>query len=367
MDDSPLSRRLARVRDELERAGVDALAVGPGADLRYLAGYHALPLERLTLLVVSVSGEPLLVVPQLERPRAEDSGAGSVARIESFAETSDPYELVRAALPGGAGRVAVGDRLWGTFLLALQESFPYATFSRASAITRLLRSRKDDAEIDALRRAGAAADRVAAGLAGEKVTGKTEREVSRWIADSLIAEGHETVNFAIVASGPNAASPHHEPGDRMLERGDALVCDFGGTVDGYCSDITRTFCVGEPPAEFVDAYAVLAKAQDAAVTAVEPGVPAEAVDAAARTLIADAGFGDAFFHRTGHGIGLEEHEQPYIVAGNTEPLESGMAFSVEPGIYFRGKWGMRIEDIVVVTADGAERLNNAPRNPIVLT
>jgi Xaa-Pro aminopeptidase len=170
-----------------------------------------------------------------------------------------------------------------------------------------------------------------------------------------------------VGSGPNAASPHHEPGERVLSRGDALVCDFGGTVGGYCSDITRTFCVGEPPDSFVDAYAVLAKAQDAAVTAVRPGVTGEAVDAAARTVIADAGYGDEFIHRTGHGIGLEEHEEPYIIAGNTEPLEPGMAFSVEPGIYLRGRFGMRIEDIVVVTHDGAERLNNAPRNPIVLT
>lgn len=367
MTGSHFSDRLARARAEMERRGIGALFVGPSADLRYLVGYDALPLERLTLLVLPVAGEPALVVPELERPRAEDSGAGVVADIRSFGENDDPWVMVGAALPGDPGRVAVGDRMWATFVLALQESFPAAEVARASAVTAPLRMRKDADEVDALRRAGAGADRVASALAGEKVAGRTEREISRWISEALIAEGHERVNFAIVASGPNAASPHHHPGDRVLEAGDALVCDFGGTVDGYCSDITRTFTVADPTAEFLEAYAVLAKAQDAAVSAVRPGATAESVDAAARGVITDAGFGDQFMHRTGHGIGLEEHEEPYIIAGNTMPLEPGMAFSVEPGIYVRGRFGMRIEDIVVVTGDGVERLNNAPRNPVMLT
>ena len=361
------SGRLARARAEMERVGIGALLVGPSADLRYLTGYDALPLERLTLLVVPVAGEPVLVVPELERARAEDSGAGNAARIVAFAETDDPYRTVRDALPDGDGRLAVGDRMWAAFVLDLQEAYPGRAMVRSSGVTRALRMRKDDEELDALRRAAAAADAVAAGLAGEKMTGRTEREVSRWIGDALVAQGTERVNFAIVGSGPNAASPHHEPGGRTLERGDALVCDFGGRIDGYCSDITRTFCVGEPPDGFTEAYAVLAKAQDAAVGAVAPGVAAEAVDAAARDVIAEAGFGDAFFHRTGHGVGLEEHEEPYIVAGNAERLEAGMTFSVEPGIYLPGRFGMRIEDIVAVTDTGVERLNNAPRNPVVLT
>jgi Xaa-Pro aminopeptidase len=366
MDGPRLSDRLARARAEMERQGVAALLVGPSADLRYLVGYDALPLERLTLLVASTVDDPVLIVPELERARAEDSGAGTAAEIVSFGETDDPYAAVRAALPRDAGRLAVGDRMWATFLLALQESFPSATFARASTVTSPLRMRKDADEIDALRRAGAGADRVAGALAGERPAGRTERDVASWIRDALIAHGHERVNFAIVASGPNAASPHHEPGGRVLQAGDSLVCDFGGTVDGYCSDITRTFCVGEPQKEFVDAYAVLAKAQDAAVSAVAPGVSAASVDAAAREVIADAGYGDRFIHRTGHGIGLEEHEEPYIVAGNSTPLEPGMTFSIEPGIYVPGRFGMRIEDIVVVTEDGVERLNNASRDPVVL-
>jgi Xaa-Pro aminopeptidase len=361
-----LPERLTRARAEMERRGVAALLIGPSADLRYLTGYEALPLERLTLLVVPAAGDPVLVVPELERARAEDSGAGAVAEIVTFGEIDDPYAPVRAALRGDVERLAVGDRMWATFLLSLQESFPDASFSRVSAITAPLRSRKDADEIDALRRAGAGADRVARGLAGERASGRTEREVAAWIRDALVAEGHDRINFAIVASGPNAASPHHEPTTRALRTGDALVCDFGGTVDGYCSDITRTFVVGEPTAEFAQAYGVLSKAQDAAVSAVSPGVTAASVDAAARDVIADAGYGERFIHRTGHGIGLEEHEEPYIVAGNDAGLEPGMAFSVEPGIYVRGRFGMRIEDIVVVTGEGVERLNNAPRDPVVL-
>lgn len=349
----------------MQGAGADALLVGPSADLRYLTGYDAPQLERLTMLALRADGEAVLVVPDLERPRAEDSGAGDVARIVTWGETDDPYALVASAL-GDAGRIAVGERMWAVFVLELQRRFTRSSFIGSSPVMRELRMRKDDAELDLLRRAAAAADGVAAGLAGERVSGMSERAVARWIGEAMLTRGIEHVGFAIVASGPNSASPHHEPGDRVIEPGDALVCDFGGTIEGYSSDITRTFCVGEPPDGFADAYAVLAKAQDAAVTAVAPGVAAHDVDAAARSVIADAGFGDAFVHRTGHGIGLEVHEDPYIVSGNDLALEPGMTFSVEPGIYLRGRFGMRIEDIVAVTEDGVERLNAAPRNPVVL-
>ena len=362
---SSSSDRLTRARAEMQAAGVDALLVGPSADLRYLTGYDAPQLERLTMLALRADGEAVLVVPDLERPRAEDSGAGSAARIVTWGETDDPYGPV-ASVIGDASRIAVGERMWALFVLELQRRFPSASFLGSSTVMRALRMRKDESELALLRRAAAAADGVAAGLAGERVSGRTEREVARWIGEALLTRGCEHVGFAIVASGPNSASPHHEPGERVIERGDALVCDFGGTIDGYSSDITRTFCVGDPADGFTEAYTVLAKAQDAAVCAVAPGVTAEAIDEAARSIIADAGFGDAFIHRTGHGIGLEVHEDPYIVSGNDQKLEPGMTFSVEPGIYLRGRFGMRIEDIVAVTDDGVERLNVAPRNPVVL-
>ncbi|MGH2829123.1 MAG: aminopeptidase P family protein [Actinomycetota bacterium] len=356
--------RLRRAAQECAVAGVDAVMVGPGADLVYLTGYEALPLERMTLLVVPASTEPFLVVPQLERLRAESFVAG--VQIATFSETEDPIDIVRSRLGSSVGAIAAGDRLWAMFLLRLQQAFPAASWRPASGITRRLRMVKDAHEQDALARAGAAADRVAASLAGEKVSGRAEREVSRWIAEALVDEGSRRVNFAIVAAGENAASPHHEAGDRVIRAGDALVCDFGGTVDGYCSDITRTFHVGDPTPEFAAMYRVLFEAQEAGVDAVRAGVAAQDVDGAARAVIAAAGYGERFIHRTGHGIGLEEHEDPYLVAGNTEPLEEGMAFSVEPGIYLPGRFGARIEDIVVCERDRGRRLNQAPRELVVL-
>jgi Xaa-Pro aminopeptidase len=236
----------------------------------------------------------------------------------------------------------------------------------ASAALRGLRMRKSPAEVAALREAGAAIDRVHAQVAGWLRPGRTERAVGADIAEAIVAEGHARADFVIVGSGPNAASPHHELSGRVLRPGDAVVVDIGGTMpSGYCSDCTRTYAIGEPPAGFTAYYSVLKDAQEAACAAVKPGVSAEAVDAAARGPITAAGYGESFFHRTGHGIGLETHEDPYIVAGNAEPLDAGMAFSVEPGIY-PGPHGARIEDIVVCTDDGAERMNRGTRELIVV-
>lgn len=191
--------------------------------------------------------------------------------------------------------------------------------------------------------------------------------MARDIAEAILAAGHATVDFVIVASGPNGASPHHDVSDRVIQKGEPVVVDIGGQLhSGYCSDSTRTYSVGEPPAEFSAYYEVLRRAQDAACAAVRPGVSCESVDAAAREVIAEAGYGDYFIHRTGHGIGIETHEEPYIVAGNGEPLEPGFAFSVEPGIYLPGRHGARIEDIVVCTDSGGERLNNTPRELVIV-
>lgn len=357
--------RIVRAQQALRDRGVRALVAGPSADLRYLTGYDAPPLERPTLLVVPADADAFVVVPALERLRAEAAVAD--AEIVTWEETADPYEIVRGRLRVNDGdTIAAGDRLWAMFLLRLQDAFPGTRFVPASQVTRSLRLRKDHDEIDRLARSASAADLVALALAGEKVSGRSERELSRWISDALLDAGLERVNFAIVAAGENAASPHHQPGERPIGPGDALVCDFGGTLDGYCSDITRTFFVGEPPAEFVRLYDVLRGAQQTAVAAVRPGIAAEAVDAAAREVIAAAGYGDRFVHRTGHGIGLDEHEDPYLVAGNAEPLAEGMAFSVEPGIYIPGSFGARIEDIVVCEALGGRSLNLAPRDLVTL-
>ncbi len=359
---------LHRARAGMRARDVDALLVGPGADLRYLTGYHALPLERLTLLVVRAEGPHTLIVPTLERARAEAAGLPDEVTLVDVGETDDPYAAVTDALRGvrASPRLAVGDRLWATFLLALQAALPDARWLRASHITRELRMRKTAREIAALRRAGAAIDRVHERIPDLLRPGRAEAEVGRDIADAILDEGHESVNFVIVGSGPNGASPHHETGPRRLERGDPVVIDIGGTLDGYCSDCTRTYVVGAAPGGFDAAHTALERAQAAACAAVRPGVAAEAVDAAARDLLAEAGYGEAFIHRTGHGIGLEEHEEPYIVAGNDLPLAVGMTFSIEPGVYLPGRFGMRIEDIVVVTEDGYERLNTLDRAPVVV-
>ncbi len=350
--------------------GVDVVLVSVGADLPWLTGYEAMPLERLTMLVVPRDADATLVVPALEAPRVVDRP--DVFALAPWGETDDPIALV-ADLARGAGSVAVGDRTWTGFVLDLQQALPAATWQRASTVLGPLRARKDGAEVAALRTAAAAADRVAARLQAGQIPliGRTEAQVSADLGAHLLAEGHHRVNFAIVAAGPNAASPHHEPGATVIAPGDLVLCDFGGTYlapdgVGYCSDITRCVSLGEPTAEVAEAYAVLHDAQQAAVAAAQVGTPCEAVDAVARDAITAAGYGPRFVHRTGHGIGVEEHEDPYLVAGNATPLEAGHAFSIEPGIYTPGRWGLRLEDIVVATEEGPLPLNAADHRLVVV-
>lgn len=355
--------RLARARGELESHAADVLLLSLGSDLPYLTGYRAMPLERLTMAVIPRSGDVVLVVPQLEAPRVEPQPG--VFEIRPWGETEDPIAIVAEAA-GSPARVLVGDQTWAVFLLGLQRELPGTTFASARALSRALRVIKDDTEVEMLAAAGQVADRVAGMLTRHSFSGKTEAQVAGEVGELLVANGNDTVEFAIVASGPNAASPHHEPGERVIEAGDPIVVDFGGSRRGYNSDTTRMFHVGEPSPRYMEVHEVVQAAQEAAVAAVRPGATAESVDAAARTVIADAGYGEFFIHRTGHGIGLDVHEDPYIVAGNQQELEPGMAFSIEPGIYLPGEFGVRIEDIVVCTGDGAQRLNNTPRTVAIV-
>ena len=354
-----LATRMQSVRDRMRTHGVDTLLLSVGADLPWLTGYRAMPLERLTMLVLPLESDALLVVPNLEAARVVPHP--DLFTIRPWTEDENPVTVVTGAVGRSRRRLAISDRTWATFLLALQVELPRSTWMPASRVTAPLRAVKDGAEIAALRAAAEAADRVAAALLGGQIplVGRTEAEVSRELGERLIDEGHDSVNFAIVASGPNAASPHHDPGRRPIGPGESVVCDFGGTMDGYCSDITRTVFTGEPPADYLDLYAVLAGAQSAAVDAARVGTPCQDVDSVARNLITDGGFGTHFIHRTGHGIGLEEHEDPYLVGGNRDRLLAGHAFSIEPGIYVEGRWGARIEDIVVATDAGPDPLNRA--------
>lgn len=357
--------RLARAQQRLGEAEFDGLLVGPGPDLAYLTGYALEPSERLTLLVVGAT-RPTVVVPRLERSAAE-AGIRNDVDIAWWHETEDPSELVVRLLGRPPGAVAVSDRLWTSHFLRLQRAIPSARFEPASTILRELRMRKDADEVELLRLAAQAADRVVDQIAAGRLVGRTEADVAREVRQRLVDEGHDAASFAIVASGSNSASPHHEAGDRVIQAGEPIVLDIGGTLGGYGSDITRTLWVtggdaeNAPHDDFRQLYDVLHRSQQEATRAVRPGVPCERIDAVARGIIDAAGFGDAFIHRTGHGIGLEGHEEPYLVAGSTIRLEPGMAFSVEPGIYIEGRHGARIEDIVVCGEDGPQVLNETSR------
>jgi Xaa-Pro aminopeptidase len=317
------------------------------------------------MLVLPREGEATLVVPRLEAPRVVP--VAGVFAIRPWDETEDPVAIV-ATLASSADVAAIGDQTWARFLVDLLPGMPDTMFRRAVDVVGPLRARKDASEVDALRAAGAAVDRIAGQLqAGEiPLLGRTEAQVSADLSGRLLDAGHDVVNFAIVAAGENAASPHHHAGPRVISAGEIVLCDFGGTMNGYCSDITRCVYLGSPPSEILDAYAVLHEAQQAAVAASTVGTPCEEVDAVARRIITEAGFGPHFVHRTGHGIGMDAHEEPYVVEGNRQPLVPGHAISVEPGIYLDGRWGMRLEDIVVVTPDGPESMNCADHDLSVL-
>jgi Xaa-Pro aminopeptidase len=364
--------RLTRTAAAAQDAGVDVLLLTPGADLRYLTGYQAKPLERLTCLVLAASGESALLVPRLEEPAARAAGADRLARLVVHEETDDAYALagrvVRELHGGDPGVVGLADRMWAEQVLAFRDALPGARQVSAGRVLRPLRSRKDADEIAALARAARAIDEVHAQMGEWLRPGRTERAVARDVADAIVRAGHATVNFVIIGSGPNGASPHHECSDRVIEAGDPVVVDIGGSMpDGYCSDCTRTYVAGDGvDAEFARYYRVLQEAQQAGCEAVRPGRSAEEIDGAARQVITDAGYGEYFVHRTGHGIGIEEHEEPWIVAGNASAVEPGMCFSIEPGIYLPGRHGARIEDIVAVTVDGVERLDTVTRELVVL-
>jgi Xaa-Pro aminopeptidase len=348
--------RLDRVRAAMLDQDIDTMLISVGHDLPYLTGYTAMPLERLTMLVVPRDGEPTMVIPTLEAPRVTEHPG--VFGLRPWGETEDPTAIV-ADLARGASRIAVGDQMWARFLVELLPQLARVEYRRAVDVVGPLRMRKDVAEIEALAAAGAAVDRIAGELQrGEiELVGRTEAEVSRHLGRRIIEEGHDEVNFAIVAAGANAASPHHHAGDHVIERDEIVLCDFGGTMNSYCSDTTRCVFTGTIPSDVAEAYAVLREAQAVGVAAGSEGTPCEEIDRATRRVIDDAGYGEFFIHRTGHGIGLEAHEDPYIVEGNASPLEAGHAYSVEPGIYVPGKWGMRLEDIVVSTAAGPLPLN----------
>ncbi|MGJ0390040.1 M24 family metallopeptidase [Microbacterium sp. CGR1] len=359
---SVYAARLDRAASLAADAGLDGIIVGPGPDLQYLVGVEGDTIERLTALVLGPGLAPTIIVPRMELAKVRTTAVGELGlAVSDWIDGENPYDLVAAAL-GAVTRVGVSDALPALHVIPIAERIGVRV-ELATPVLRESRMVKDAEEIAELREAGAAIDAVHRRVPEWLRAGRTEREVAADIAEAIVSEGHRTVEFVIVGSGPNGADPHHEVSDRVIDDGDVVVVDIGGAVpSGYNSDSTRTYVVGTPDNDAAERIGVLVRAQQAAVDAARPGATAEEVDAAARQVLADAGLGEAFLHRTGHGIGVSVHEEPYIAPGNDLVLREGMAFSIEPGIYFAGEWGARIEDIVVVTADGCERLNIAPHD-----
>ena len=357
--------RLRRAAGAAEAAGLDGLLVTPGPDLLYLTGYAPVAItERLTLLVVPVGGDPSLVVPKLERPDAEEAVGAGVLRLLDWTDGSDPYATAAPLL--ASGRYAVSDSAWAMHLLGLQGLLPDTSYVAMTTALPMLRAIKDADELRRLAAAGAAADAAYGDILKVRFAGRSEREVGADLAALLMRFGHSQVDFTVVGSGPNGANPHHEVGDRIIEDGDMVVLDFGGLKHGYGSDTTRTVHVGEPTDEERRVHDLVREAQQAAFEAVRPGIECQEVDRVARAVITEAGYGEYFIHRVGHGIGLTTHEPPYMVEGERHLLEPGMCFSIEPGIYLPGRFGVRIEDIVTVEPDGGRRLNRTPHEMAIV-
>jgi len=369
------SQRLTRARTLMSEAGLACLIVGPSADLEYLLGAHRGQSERLTLFIVPQEGSAYLVLPAFEASTLPELPRD--VEVVAWGESDDSAGLAasfisRRRLDGGdaAGlTVGVSDLLWSVFLLRLQAALPDARFTFASPVLSSMRQIKSPEEIEALRKSGSIADQVFSEITAQPFAGRSEIDVAQEIAARLKSHGLKLPGAPIVASGPNSASPHHHTGDRIISNGDVVVLDFGGTWEGYYSDITRTVFVGEAPqpdSEEAKVYGLVAGAQQAAFEAARPGLACEALDSVARDLLADAGYGQYFTHRLGHSIGLEGHEPQYLVQGNSTPLQPYMSFTIEPGLYLPGRFGVRVEDVVYLTEERAERLNNADRGIVVV-
>jgi Xaa-Pro aminopeptidase len=350
-------RRMERAAEQADAAGLTGVLVAPGPDLVYLAGYAPVAItERLTLLALQKGREPAMILPSLERPDAESAPSSGAIALTDWVDGTDPFEKFAPALDS-AGTYAISDSAWALQLLGLQQALPDTHYVSMTAALPMLRAIKDADELERLAAAGAAADACFEAILEVRFAGRKETEVAADLAKLLIDHGHSQVDFTVVGSGPNGANPHHEAGDRTIQDGDMIVLDFGGLKNGYGSDTSRTVHVGEPTEEEREVYEIVRAAQQAGYEAVRPGVACQDIDRACRRVISEAGYGEQFLHRTGHGIGVTTHEPPYMVEGETQPLQPGMCFSIEPGIYLADGFGVRIEDIVAVTEDGGRRLN----------
>ncbi|MFB8027022.1 MULTISPECIES: M24 family metallopeptidase [unclassified Streptomyces] len=353
--------RMIRAAEAADEAGLAGVLVAPGPDMVHLTGYRpTAETERLTLLVLRAGQDPVLVVPALEAADAERAAGATALALRDWTDAANPYSLT-AGLLDAKGRFGISDNAWALHLLALHALLPDTSYASLTEALPMLRAVKDAAELERLAAAGAAADATYEQILKVRFSGRRESDVAADLAALLLEHGHSQVDFTVVGSGPNGADPHHEAGERTIEGGDMVVLDFGGLMHGYGSDTSRTVHVGEPTAEEQRVHDVVREAQEAGCRAVRPGVACQDIDRAARAVVTEFGYGERFIHRTGHGIGVTTHEPPYMIEGEELPLVPGMCFSVEPGIYLPGRFGVRIEDIVTVTENGGRRLNATAR------
>jgi Xaa-Pro aminopeptidase len=346
--------RLHALQRRMQELQVDMVAIGPTANMRYLLGFLPHPDERLCLLLVE-QDRTQMVVPALN---AEDIAAQTEQALVSWTDAEGPTQALRKILPKAhpPSMLAVDGAMRADFLIQLQNLARSEKVIPLEGLIAPLRLRKSPEEIQALARAAAQADRAMQAGVDACQPGVTESEVA-WVVESTFRkDGAEVVDFTLIASGPNGAYPHHHAGARPLQRGDAIILDIGATLEGYKSDITRMVHLGNPSAEFLRAFDSVSEANQRASAAVRVGRTAADIDAVARGILEQAGYGPYFTHRTGHGLGLEGHEPPWIMAGDRTELEEGMVFSIEPGVYLAGQFGVRVEDIVTVTKAGAHNL-----------
>jgi Xaa-Pro aminopeptidase len=357
--------RAARMRQALGAAGIDLLALAPTNNLRYALGGFAPPGdERFCALLIAAEGIAM-VIPSLNLQQARENVSG--VPFYAYADEAGPSAALAEALrllhASNAATVAVDEEMYADHLLVLQAALPNAKYRRAGEVVAPLRSRKDAAEIQALKAAAATADAGVLAVYEALRPGITETQLVEVAGAAMRRAGADAVAFAGIGAGPHTALPHHHPGQTALRPGDVVFIDIGSTLNGYCSDITRMAVVegAAPDPEFARVRVVVEAAVQAALAAARPGVTARSVDAAARDVITDAGYGDNFVHRTGHGLGLSVHEPPYITSTEDLVLDEGMVFSIEPGIYLPGRFGCRLEEIVYLDATGARVFSGLSR------
>lgn len=357
-------RRIEECRAVMSEQGFDMMILFPSSHMYYLSGFRDEPGERMLFFLVPIEGDPLFIAPKLyENHIKRDS---SFRKVYTWEDSEKPIDILRRSLKDMGisqdAKIAVDDSTWAMFMLSLEDILPKAKFFRASQVISRLRIKKSEEEIRWMSEAGVVMDEVFAVIIRSKICGMTEVELAAFLEYEMKKRGCDKIAFeTLVASGPNGAIPHHRAGNRTINVGDVVILDYGCQIHGYCADMSRTIVCGEPSKEVQAVYETVRRAQEEAMQVIKPGIAAQEVDRIARGVISKAGFGENFPHRTGHGIGLDVHEEPYIVEGNDLLLEKGMVFTVEPGIYLPESFGVRIEDTVVVMSSGVRRLTNCTR------